>query len=413
MAGKTIIEKIIQAHSQEAVEPGKIVWMDLDVRTARDFAGANVVQNYRTHYGDAPLDDVSKTFFTFDCVVPAKNIPYANNQHICRLWAREKGIKVYDVDAGIGSHVAIEEGLVVPGCTFVGTDSHLNILGAVGAFGQGMGDQDIAFAFKTGKTWFEVPPTMKVIVEGKVVYPCTARDLTLAVLGQLGSSGALGRAVEFYGPAIDALGLAGRITLASQLTEMGGIIGFIPPSTGKETRFFPKNLVSEVYADPDAEYIETVLVDITGLEPLVACPPNPAHVKPVRQVAGTLVDSVFLGSCTNGRFEDFAAVAEVVKGQRIQPWVMASVVPATRRVYERLLHEGLIATLFEAGFIVSNPGCGGCASGQIGMTGRGQVQVSTSNRNFPGKQGAGDTYLASPVTAAWAALKGEITVPEV
>jgi len=400
MAGKTIIEKIIQAHSQESVEPGKIVWMDLDVRTARDFAGANVVQNFRNHYGDAPVDDVSKTFFTFDCVVPANNIPYANNQHICRLWAREKGIKVYDVNAGIGSHVAIEEGLAVPGCTFVGTDSHLNILGAIGAFGQGMGDQDIAFAFKTGKTWFEVPPTMRVIIEGEVRHPCTARDLTLAVLGQLGSSGALGRAVEFYGPAIDALDLAGRITLASQLTEMGGIIGLIPPTTGA------------LYADPDAEYVETVVVDITGLEPLVACPPSPAHVKPVREVAGTRVDSVFLGSCTNGRFEDFAAVAEVVKGQRIQPWVMASVVPATRQVYEAMLREGLIETLFDAGFIISNPGCGGCASGQIGMTGRGQVQVSTSNRNFPGKQGAGDTYLASPVTAAWTALKGEITVPE-
>jgi len=400
MAGKTIIEKIIQAHSQESVEPGKIVWMDLDVRTARDFAGANVVQNFRNHYGDAPVDDVSKTFFTFDCVVPANNIPYANNQHICRLWAREKGIKVYDVNAGIGSHVAIEEGLAVPGCTFVGTDSHLNILGAIGAFGQGMGDQDIAFAFKTGKTWFEVPPTMRVIIEGEVRHPCTARDLTLAVLGQLGSSGALGRAVEFYGPAIDALDLAGRITLASQLTEMGGIIGLIPPTTGA------------LYADPDAEYVETVVVDITGLEPLVACPPSPAHVKPVREVAGTRVDSVFLGSCTNGRFEDFAAVAEVVQGQRIQPWVMASVVPATRQVYEAMLREGLIETLFDAGFIISNPGCGGCASGQIGMTGRGQVQVSTSNRNFPGKQGAGDTYLASPVTAAWTALKGEITVPE-
>ncbi len=415
MTGKTIIEKIIQAHSRESVEPGKIVWMDLDVRTARDFAGANVVQNFRNHYGDAPVDDVSKTFFTFDCVVPANNIPYANNQHICRLWAREKGIKVYDVNAGIGSHVAIEEGLAVPGCTFVGTDSHLNILGAIGVFGQGMGDQDIAFAFKTGKTWFEVPPTMKVIIEGEVVYPCTARDLTLAVLGQLGSSGALGRAVEFYGPSIDALDLSERITLASQLTEMGGIIGLIPPSEEvlAYVRARTTDEVSGVYADPDAEYIETVVVDITDLKPLIACPPNPANVKPVREVAGTRVDSVFLGSCTNGRFEDFAAVAEVVKGQRIQPWVMASVVPATRRVYQRMLREGLIETLFDAGFIISNPGCGGCASGQIGMTGRGQVQVSTSNRNFTGKQGAGDTYLASPITAAWTALKGEITVPEV
>ncbi len=414
--GQTIIQKIFQAHSPAGtdVSPGSIIWLDLDVRTARDFAGANVVQNYRTHYGDAPVADKDKTFFTFDLVVPAKNIPYANNQQICRIWAREQGVKVYDVDAGIGSHVAIEEGLAYPGSTFVGTDSHLNILGAVGAFGQGMGDKDIAFTFKTGKTWFEVPPTMRVIVKGKIEYPCTARDLTLAVLRQLGSKGALGRAIEFYGPAVEELDLAGRITLASQVTEMGGIIGFIPPSeeivayarqrTGRDD-------LEPVYADPDAEYIETVEVDITGLEPLIACPPSPANVMPVREVAGRRVDSVFFGSCTNGRFEDFAAVAEVVKGKHVASGVMASVVPATRTVFEQMLRSGVLETLFEAGFIISNPGCGGCASGHIGMTGKGQVQISTSNRNFPGKQGAGETYLASPVTAAWCALTGEISAP--
>lgn len=415
MPGQTIIEKIIQGHSDEEVAPGRIVWMDLDVRTARDFAGASVVQNYRTHYGGSPVADASRTFFTFDCVVPAKTIPYASNQHLCRLWAREQGIKVYDVDAGIGSHVAIEEGLAYPGCTFVGTDSHLNILGAIGAFGQGMGDQDIAFAFKTGKTWFEVPPTMLVVVKGELRPPCTARDLTLAVLRELGSSGALGKAVEFAGSAIESLDLAGRITLASQITEMGGIIGFIPPS--EEVLAFCRQRtgrkVSSITADADAEYCQVVEVDITDLEPLVACPPNPANVRPVRELAGTPIDSVFIGSCTNGRFEDFAAVAEVVKGKRIAPGVMASAVPATREVYARLLREGVLETLFEAGFIVSNPGCGGCASGQIGMTGQGEVQVSTSNRNFPGKQGAGETYLASPLTAAWAALRGEIVVPEV
>jgi len=240
MAGKTMIQKIFEAHSAAhsatlcaahgagdvPVEPGNIIWLELDVRTARDFAGPNVVKNYREHYGDAPVADPEKTFFTFDLVVPPSNIPYARNQQICREFAREQGIQVYDVNAGIGSHVAIEEGLVYPGVTFVGTDSHLNILGAVGAFGQGMGDQDIAFAFKTGRTWFEVPPTMRVVVEGELRYPCTARDLTLAVLREVGSSGALGRAVEFVGPAIEALDLAGRITLASQVTEMGGIIGF-------------------------------------------------------------------------------------------------------------------------------------------------------------------------------------------
>ena len=418
MAGQTIIEKIFQAHSPKGtpVTPGSIIWLDLDVRTARDFAGANVVQNYRTHYGNSPVADKDKTFFTFDLVVPPSNIPYANNQQICRIWAREQGVGVYDVDAGIGSHVAIEDGLAYPGSTFVGTDSHLNILGAVGAFGQGMGDQDIAFTFKAGKSWFEVPPTMKVIVTGQIEPPCTARDLTLAVMRRLGSNGALGRVVEFYGPAIETLNLPGRITLASQVTEMGGIIGLIPPSD--EVLAYARERVgvgTEIhpyYADPDAEYVETVEVDITGLEPLIACPPSPANVVPVREVTGRRIDSVFLGSCTNGRFEDFAAVAEVVKGKRIAPGVMATAVPATREVYQQMLRSGVLETLFEAGFIVSNPGCGGCASGHLGMTGHEQVNISTSNRNYPGKQGPGDTYLASPLTAAWCALKGEITVPK-
>ena len=413
MSGQTIIQKIFAAHSagDVPVEPGNIIWLELDVRSARDFAGPNVVKNYRQHYGDAPVADRDKTCFTFDLVVPPSNISYAINQQLCRVWAREQGVKVYDVNAGIGSHVAIEEGLAYPGSTFVGTDSHLNILGAVGAFGQGMGDQDIAFAFKTGRTWFEVPPTMKVVVEGELRYPCTARDLTLTVLRRLGSHGALGRAIEFYGPAIDALDLAGRITLASQVTEVGGIVGFIPPTVGHGMNDL-QSAICNCQADPNAGYVEVVEVDITNLEPLIACPPSPTNVKPVREVAGRRVDSVFIGSCTNGRFEDFAAVAEVVRGKRIAPHVMASVVPATRNVYAQMLHSGVLATLFDAGFIISNPGCGGCASGHLGMTGAGQVNISTSNRNFPGKQGPGDTYLASPVTAAWCALKGEIAVPE-
>ena len=419
--GQTIIEKIIQAHTddgREATSPvraGEIVWMRLDARTARDFGGANVVKNYRKYYGDAPVHDPAKTFFTFDLVTPANNIPYAINQQICRDWAREQDVRVFDVDMGIGSHVALEQGLTWPGATFVGTDSHLNILGAIGAFGQGMGDQDIAFAMKAGKTWFEVPHTMKVTLNGELPPSCTAKDLTLACVGRLGASGALGQAVEFYGPAVEALDLAGRITLASMMTEMGGIIGLIPPSeevlaycrerTGRDD-FLP------IAADPGVEYTQEIEIDVTGLEPLVASPPKPDNVRPVREVAGTRVDSVFIGSCTNGRFEDLAAVARVAEGKRIAPGMVASIVPATREVYAQLLSSGVLQTLFEAGFIISNPGCGGCASGHIGMVGQGQVQVSTSNRNFAGKQGPGDNYLASPVVAAWAALAGEIVVPE-
>jgi 3-isopropylmalate/(R)-2-methylmalate dehydratase large subunit len=414
--GQTIIEKIIQAHSDERVEAGRIVWMGLDARTARDFGGANVVKNYRKHYGDAPVDDPAKTFFTFDLVTPANNIPYAINQQICRDWAKAQGVKVFDVDMGIGSHVAIENGLTWPSSTFVGTDSHLNILGAIGAFGQGMGDQDIAFAFKAGKTWFEVPSTMKVTIKGELKPPCTAKDLTLACVGRLGASGALGQAVEFYGPAVEALDLAGRITLASMMTEMGGIIGLIPPS--EEVLAYCRERsgrqdLTTIQADPDATYTEEIEIDISDLEPLVARPPKPDSVAPVREVAGTKIDSVFIGSCTNGRIEDMAAAADVVRGQHIAPGMVASVVPATREVYDQMLRSGVLQTLFDAGFIVSNPGCGGCASGHIGMVGEGQVQVSTSNRNFAGKQGPGHNYLASPVVAAWAALTGELTVPQV
>ena len=413
--GKTIIEKIIQAHSDESVEAGGIVWMRLDARTARDFGGANVVKNYRAHYGDAPVDDAARTFFTFDLVTPANNIPYAVNQQICRDWAKTQGVKVFDVDMGIGSHVAIENGLTWPGSTFVGTDSHLNILGAIGAFGQGMGDQDIAFTYKAGKTWFEVPSTMKVTIKGELQPPCTAKDLTLACVRRLGASGALGQAVEFSGAAVEALDLAGRITLASMMTEMGGIIGLIPPS--EEVLAFcrqrtGRNDLSGLHADPDAQYSQEIEIDISDLEPLIACPPKPDNVKAVHEVAGTRVDSVFIGSCTNGRFEDMQAVADVVKGKHIAPGMVASVVPATREVYGQMLKSGVLQTLFEAGFIVSNPGCGGCASGHIGMVGGGQVQISTSNRNFAGKQGPGDNYLASPAVAAWAALRGEITVPQ-
>ena len=412
--GKTIIEKIMQAHSDEAVASGKIVWLHLDARTARDFGGANVVKNYRKHYGDAPVDDVDKTFFTFDLVTPANNIPYAVNQQICRDWAKEQGVRVFDVDMGIGSHVAIEQGLTWPGSTFVGTDSHLNILGAIGAFGQGMGDQDIAFTYKAGKTWFEVPSTMKVTIKGELQPPCTAKDLTLACVRRLGASGALGQAVEFYGSAVENLDLAGRITLASMMTEMGGIIGLIPPS--EEVLAFCRQRtgrddLSGLHADPNAQYSQEIEIDITDLEPLIACPPKPDNVRAVREVAGTKVDSVFIGSCTNGRFEDMSAVAEVAKGKHVAPGMVASVVPATREVYGQMLQSGVLQTLFEAGFIVSNPGCGGCASGHIGMVGEGQVQISTSNRNFAGKQGPGDNYLASPAVAAWAALSGEITVP--
>ncbi|MFW9925046.1 MAG: aconitase/3-isopropylmalate dehydratase large subunit family protein [Candidatus Thorarchaeota archaeon] len=415
--GQTVIEKIFSAHSSDEVKPGKIIWLDLDIRSARDFAGANVVEHLRNNYpNESKFADKEKTMFTFDCVIPANNVGYAENQQTIRLFSREEGIKVFDSEWGIGSHVLMEEGYSLPGTTAVGTDSHLNILGAVGCFGQGMGDQDIAFGMKAGKTWFEVPPTMKVVIEGELKAPCSAKDLTLAVIKKLTSSGALGKSIEFEGKAIDNLSLAGRITLASMVTEMGGIIGFIPPNQ-EIIDYCKKRAKSDFtpyYADEDAEYVEEVVVDITDLRPLIAKPYRPDNVVEVESLekSNIHVDSAFLGSCTNGRYEDMKVAIDMLKGKIVAEETVMKIVPATRRVLGKMIANNDIQTLFEARTVVSNPGCAGCASGQIGMTGKGEVQVSTGNRNFKGKQGSGDTYLCSPETVTASAITGKITSPE-
>jgi 3-isopropylmalate/(R)-2-methylmalate dehydratase large subunit len=392
--GKPIIEQIIQSHTSDEVVPGEIVWMDLDIRSARDFGGPNVVKNFEREYGDDPVEDNTKTFFTFDLCVPACSLKYAENQQVCRDFARKHNIKVFDVDQGIGSHVLIEEGLALAGTTVVGTDSHLNILGAVNCFGQGMGDVDITFAFKTGKTWFEVPPTLRVDINGKIPAGTTAKDLTLYVLKQLGTRTAALKAVEFYGEAVESLSLSGRVTLCSMVTEMAGIIGFVPE------------------AREDAEYSDSVAIDVTGLTPQISAPESPENVFAVSQLKGTDIDSGFIGSCTNGRTEDLAAAARVLKGRKVKDGVMLKVVPATRRVYQELLDQGILETLFSSGAIISNPGCGGCAEGHIGLTGKGEVQISTGNRNFAGKQGKGKTYLASPDVVAASCVAGRIISPE-
>jgi 3-isopropylmalate/(R)-2-methylmalate dehydratase large subunit len=410
-----MIENIISNHSKDEIKPGNIVWMDIDIRTARDFAGANVVGHLEEQYPKGQrIADVSRTFFTFDCVVPANNIGYAENQHIIRQFARKEGIKVYDVNSGIGSHVAIEQGFAYPGCTLVGTDSHLNILGSIGAFGQGMGDQDIAFTFKSGKTWFEVPQSVKVNVNGKIARNSTPKDLTLALVKHFGSAGLLGLSAEFYGQEIDNLTLDGRITLSSMVTEMGGIIGLMPPNSEvidfcKERSKFD---FEPVYADEDASYQKTIEIDIDGLKPQIACPYSPENVKDVAEVTGTKVDSVIIGSCTNGRYSDIELAARMIKGKKVRDGLMFKIVPATNEIYGKMLKNGLLEIFYDANAIVSHAACSTCGSGQIGMTGEGEVQVTTGNRNFKGKQGKGQTYLASPSTAVATAIAGEISIPE-
>ena len=410
--GKTMIEKILGSHAGREVAPGDIVDVTIDSRVARDFGGANVVKNLRN--SGLGIDDPSKTFFTFDCNPGGSDQKYATNQQFCRVFAREHDVKVYDIDSGIGTHVAIDEGLAVPGSTLVSTDSHANILGAIGAFGQGMGDVDIAQAFAFGKVWFKVPPSVKIVLKGTPSANATPKDMILACLRKLGANGLLGYAGEFYGAAIDGLGLSGRITMASMATEMAGIVGLFPPNQDVLDYCAQASggAVEAIAADPDAAYERTIELDVEGLQPLVSRPGHPEDVVPASEMAGTKIGSAFIGSCTNGRFEDLQAAASILKGRKVAPGVVLKIVPATDKIWKRCLDEGLVEIFKDAGVLLGNAGCAGCAAGQIGQNGPGEITISTGNRNFAGKQGKGEVFLASPTVTAASAVAGVITLPD-
>ncbi|NQU32694.1 MAG: 3-isopropylmalate dehydratase large subunit [Bacteroidetes bacterium] len=405
-----IIEKIIASHTnKETVAPGDIADISIDARVARDFGGPNVVKNLED-YG-LEVDDTSKTFFTFDTNPTGSDQKYAVNQQIVRTFARKKGIKVFDIDNGIGTHTLMSEGLAWPGSTAVTTDSHANILGAIGAFGQGMGDKDISAAFHKGKVWFKVPESVKVILNGKRPNNVSAKDIVLNLLSKFGANTLLSKSVEFYGEEVDKLTLDERITIASMGTEMGVIILLFPPNkavmeycekaTGRK--------IDKIEADSDAKYAEEHVIDISTFVPMVSRPGKPHDAVNIETEKKTRIDSGFIGSCTNGRMEDMRIAASILKGRKVAPGVVLKIVPSTDEIWQQCLDEGLIKTFKNAGVLFSNAGCAGCAAGQVGQNGPGEVTISTGNRNFPGKQGKGKVYLASPASVAASAIAGYIT----
>lgn len=414
--GMTIVEKILaRASGQERVSPDDRVWASIDLAAIRDFGGPNVVLEFKEFTGGGRVWDPGKIAITFDYQAPAKVEKVAENQKICRDFAREQGIEsLFEVDSGIGQHVLYEQGLVRPGSVIVGTDSHMNLLGALGSFAEGMGTTDIVAAFASGELWFRVPETMRITLEGEVGEPVAPKDVILHVLGELGADGALDRCIEFEGGTIDAFGVSDRITVASMVTEMSGDVGFIRLNDAitQDLEARIGESVAPVNPDPDADYAEALEFDVGDLEPLVACPHSPDNVKPVGDVEGTPIDQAFLGSCTNGRVEDLEAAARVLEGKRVAEGVRMIVVPATREVAEQALERGLYRIFMRAGAIVCNPGCSLCTMGHHGVLGPGETCISTSNRNFPGKLGRGSkVYLASPSTVAYSAIRGEIADP--
>ena len=403
--GYTIIEKILLNHSDQTdIKPGDIVDISIDARVARDFGGANVVNNLEKY--NLKIDDSAKTYFTFDCNPGGSDQKYAANQQRCRKFARANKINIYDINSGIGTHLAIDEKLILPGGTFVSTDSHANIIGAIGAFGQGMGDQDIAATWSKGKVWFKTPESVKIIIKGTPPEYVHAKDIVLAMLNKFGSSQLLGKSVEIYGDYIDTLSLSDRITISSMATEMGAIIILFPPNEAVLSYFGGK--AKPVYSDESANYADIIEFDLSNCTNYVSKPGNPANAVPVGEIKGIKIDSAFLGSCTNGRYEDMKIAADLLKNKKVAPGVVLKIVPATNEIWDRCLKDGIIEIFKNAGALVGNAGCAGCAAGQIGQNGPGEVTISTGNRNFPGKQGAGHVYLASPATVIASAIAGYI-----
>lgn len=405
-----LIEKILANHSKyDIVKPGDIIDIEIDARAARDFGGANVVKNIKDN--NLSIDDTSKTFFTFDCNPTGSDQKYAVNQQICRIFARNNGIKLYDIDKGIGTHILIHDGLACSGSTAVTTDSHANILGAVGAFGQGMGDKDIAAAWNKGKVWFKVPKSVKLNLYGKRPKGLSAKDIVLNLLSVFGANTLLGYSVEIYGDEVNKFTLDERITIASMATEMGAIIILFTPNKEimeySEARAGKK--IELIKADADATYEKVFDIDISEFVQRVSNPGAPHNTVNINDVKKMKIDSAFIGSCTNGRMEDLKVAANILKGKKIAPGVVLKIVPATDEVWNQCLEQGIIDIFKEAGALVSNAGCAGCAAGQVGQNGAGEVTISTGNRNFPGKQGKGDVYLASPASVAASAVAGYIT----
>ncbi len=412
----TISQKILAEHSgAEIVEPGEIVKATVDIAMAPDLT-AVLAYNAMRAMGVTKVWDRKKVIFLNDHIAPATTIQNATLHKQCREIARAEGFEFfYDINAGVCHQVLPEKGHVWPGMVLVGADSHTCTNGAYGAFATGVGSTDMGAVLATGKLWFKVPETIRVEVSGKLPRVVAPKDVVLKSAKDIGADGATYMAIEYGGEAIRSMSMAGRMTLCNMAVEMGGKTGIVEPDGVTEA--FLKGRVTHKYnivrSDPGAKYARRVEIDASSLVPMVACPHAVDNVKPVTEVAGTKVDQVFIGSCTNGRVEDLEEAARILKGKRIAKGVRLMVTPASFEVYDEANAKGIIKVLMDAGGVVCNPSCSACFGGNNGLIAPGEVSLSTSNRNFRGRQGSteGDVYLSSPATAAASALTGVISDP--
>lgn len=422
----TIAEKILaRASGKGEVEAGEIVMADIDIAMIHDLTGPLAVESFNK-IGTEKVWDSSKIVIPFDHQVPADSLDSANNHIFMRNFVKEQNIEnFYDVNEGVCHQILPEKGHVLPGTLIVGADSHTCTYGALGSFSTGIGSTDMAMVLSTGQLWFKVPETIRFNVEGKLKENVSAKDVILNIIGQVGADGASYKSCEFAGETISEMNISQRMVLSNMAIEMGGKTGIIEPDTKTyqylENRVSGKNKArlnafkekSNLKTDLDSASLEIIDIDVSNLEPQVACPHNVDNVKPASEL-DIEIDQVFIGSCTNGRIEDLRDAAKILKGNKVAKGTRMLIIPASREIYLNALNEGLIKIFIEAGALVSAPCCGPCLGGHTGLIGPGEVSLSTSNRNFKGRQGSpeGEVYLSSAKVAAWSAIEGRISVKE-
>jgi len=411
--GETLAEKILSAASGKQARAGEIVIVDVDMTAVQDGTGPLTIEQVK-ELGGRPANP-DKTILFIDHAAPSPRSELSNAHRTIREFAHETGARLSDVNQGIIHQRLIEE-YVRPGDVVVGADSHTCMSGALGAFATGMGSTDIAIAMVSGQTWLRVPETFRIAIGGEFpggVYP---KDLILYLIGKIGADGATYKALEFGGPAVTEMDVAGRLTLANMAVEAGGKAGLFP--SDEKTRQFLNSAGrpgdwSELRADTDANYERIYEIDLGALEPMLAAPHTVDNSLKVVDAKGVQLDQVFIGSCTNGRIEDLRVAARILRGRQVNKDTRLIVTPASRQVYIQAAKEGILTDLAEAGALITAPGCGACVGVHGGILGDGEVCLATSNRNFKGRMGNpnAEVYLASPATAAVSAIKGEITDP--
>ncbi|MDF2874040.1 MAG: dmdA [Sporomusa sp.] len=413
----TMTEKIFAAHAGlEEVSPGQLIRARLDLVLGNDITAPPAIKEFE-QISDKVFDK-DKIALVPDHFTPNKDIKSAEMAKTMREFARKHNITHYFEVGRMGiEHVLLpEQGLVAPGEVIIGADSHTCTYGAVGAFATGVGSTDMACAMATGETWFKVPASIKVELTGKLPKWVSGKDVILKLIGMIGVDGARYQSLEFAGEGVAALTMTDRLTIANMAIEAGGKNGIFPVDavTEKYLSGRVKRAYTPVAADPDAEYVRTVAINLSQLTPVVALPHLPENVRPVSDIEPTPINQVIIGSCTNGRIEDLEQAAAILSGRRVHEDVRAIIIPGSQAVYLEAIKLGYVETFVKAGAVVSTPTCGPCLGGHMGILAKGERAVATTNRNFRGRMGHVDSevYLASPAVAAASAVLGRVAGPE-